>query len=110
MMKMVAASRLVTDASLEPPSSDFIRTRVPAGEAVADWLSITATGGIVLGMPLEACGHRPIYQRIVKIRSPRRSGARATRANPEPRDSGSGTYAPSRNDASRQFKLTLNSY
>src|SRR5262245_52613211 len=49
MMKIIAARRLVTDASLEPPSSDFARARMPAGEAVADWLSITATAGASSG-------------------------------------------------------------
>src|SRR5262245_2088196 len=66
MMKIIAARRLVTDASLEPPSSDFTRARMPAGEVVADWLSIAATAGASSEVPRRACGHRPIYQRIVK--------------------------------------------
>ena len=43
MTKIVPASRLVTEASLEPPSNDRRRAMTPAGEAVADWVSITAT-------------------------------------------------------------------
>ena len=40
--------------------------------------------------------------RVVPKKEPCRSGARVKRANPEPRDSGSGARAPSRNDG---FKL-----
>src|SRR5215217_3375222 len=43
MMKMVPASRRVTEASWEPPSSARRRATTPAGEAVADCVSITAT-------------------------------------------------------------------
>src|SRR3954452_15945782 len=43
MMKMVPASRRVTEASLEPPSNPRRRAITPAGEAVADCVSITAT-------------------------------------------------------------------
>src|SRR6266702_6055262 len=47
MMKIVPASRLVTEASPEPPtrlpSSDRRRAIRPEGEAVADSVSITAT-------------------------------------------------------------------
>src|SRR6476659_559583 len=43
MTKMVPASRLVTEASLEPPSSPRRRAITPAGGAVADCVSITAT-------------------------------------------------------------------
>src|SRR5437868_5478502 len=56
MMTMVAASRLVTAASPESSSNAFTRARMPAGEAVADRLSITATGGIVLGLPRNRAG------------------------------------------------------
>src|SRR5690349_24026722 len=66
MTKMVAARRLVTEASPGSTSNAFTRARKPAGEAV-DWLSVTATGRPVLGIAA-ACGHCPIYQPIVKNR------------------------------------------
>src|SRR5687767_1104396 len=43
MMKIVPASRRVTEASWEPPSSARRRATTPAGGAVADCVSITAT-------------------------------------------------------------------
>src|SRR4051794_8721719 len=50
MAKIVPASRLVTDASLElpsePPSIDRSRAIMPVDEAVADCASITATAVI----------------------------------------------------------------
>jgi hypothetical protein len=43
MMKIVPASRLVTEASLEPPSIDRVRAITPVGDAVVDSASIAAT-------------------------------------------------------------------
>jgi hypothetical protein len=69
IMKMVPASRFVTEASLEPPSRlpSFDRSRAvtPLREAVVDSVSITATAEI----PKAAQGGGdPAYQRFVKIR------------------------------------------
>src|SRR5260370_20104926 len=73
MMKIVPASRLVTDASLEParkpPSIDRSRAITPLGRAVADCASITATAGNPWGP--QGCGGNPAYQLFVKIRWPR---------------------------------------
>jgi hypothetical protein len=53
MMKIVPASRRVTDASLEPPSKppsiDRSRAIMPAGRVVADGASIAATAENPLG-------------------------------------------------------------
>src|SRR5213080_1633444 len=67
MMKMVPASRLVTEASLEPPSSARRRTITPAGEAVADCVSITATRLHPRNAP-RGGGDDRMYQPFVKIR------------------------------------------
>src|SRR5438874_1653218 len=67
MMKMVPASRLVTEASLEPPSSARRRTITPAGEAVADCVSITATRVHPRNAP-RGGGDARMYQPFVKIR------------------------------------------
>src|SRR4051812_36004465 len=67
MMKIVPASRLVTEASLEPPtrlpSIDRRRAVTPAGEAVAGWVSTTAKAAIP---GAAGGGDGPMYQRIVK--------------------------------------------
>src|SRR2546423_9223009 len=69
MMKMVPARRLVTEASWVPPSSDFSRAKMPASDAVAGWVSITATRQESSEKAARRGGY-PIYQRIVKIRAP----------------------------------------
>src|SRR3954447_10455961 len=66
MMKMVPASRRVTEASLEPPSSPRRRTITPAGEAVADCVSITATRVHPRNAP-RGGGDDRMYQPFVKI-------------------------------------------
>src|SRR5258705_4319100 len=72
MMKIVPARRFVRDASWLPPrnlpSIDRSRAVAPAGEAVADWVSITAT----VEIPEDAArrGNHPIYQPFVKNWSP----------------------------------------
>src|ERR1700688_3725265 len=74
MMKIVPASRLVTDASLDPPRKRprkrpaIARRRAvaPAGGAVVDCVSITAKAEIP-GAP-RGGGDGSMYQRIVKIR------------------------------------------
>src|SRR5271167_1039785 len=89
MMKMMPASRLVSEASLEPPKEvpniARIRATTPVGEVVADWASITAKAE----NPRAAGGNgdAPAYQLFVKIRlgerplRGRHSGAGAKRAN-----------------------------
>src|SRR5947209_2233567 len=67
MMKMVPASRLVTEASLEPPSSARRRAITPAGEVVADCVSITATR-MHPGNAPRGGGDGWVYQPFVKIR------------------------------------------
>src|SRR6185295_7442264 len=67
MMKMVPASRRVTEASLEPPSSPRRRAITPAGEAVADCVSITATRLHPRNAP-RGGGDDRMYQPFVKIR------------------------------------------
>src|SRR5438105_9928504 len=67
MMKIVPASRLVTEASLEPPSSARRRAITPAGEAVADCVSITATRLHPRNAP-RGGGDDRMYQPFVKIR------------------------------------------
>src|SRR3954463_1830168 len=66
MMKMVPASRRVTEASLEPPSSPRRRAITPAGEAVADCVSITATKVHPRNAP-RGRGDARMYQPFVKI-------------------------------------------
>src|SRR5882757_3508395 len=70
MMKMVPASRRVTDASLVPPSRRPAiarsRANAPAGEAAVDWVSVTAKAGFP-NAP-RGGGDGPIYQRNVNIR------------------------------------------
>src|SRR5829696_4965605 len=66
MMKMVPASRRVTEASLEPPSSARRRAMAPAGEAVADCVSITATRVHPRNAP-RGGGDNWMYQPFVKI-------------------------------------------
>src|SRR5271169_90688 len=90
MMKMMPASRLVSEASLEPPkevpSIARIRATTPVGGVVADWASITAKAEI-LAPRGEGNGEGPAYQLFVKIRlgekplPGRHSGAGAKRAN-----------------------------
>jgi hypothetical protein len=57
-MKMMPASRLVTEASLEPPSRprDLARSRAitPLAEAGADCASVTATVEIPKGLRTNA--------------------------------------------------------
>src|SRR5882762_256102 len=60
MMKIVPASRLVRDASLEPPSIDRSRAITPAGGAVVDGASVTVTVGIPERVPRGAATIRPI--------------------------------------------------
>src|SRR3954467_12421865 len=67
MMKMVPASRRVMEASLEPPSSPRRRASTPAGEAVADCVSITATRVHPRNAP-RGGGDDRMYQPFVKIR------------------------------------------
>src|SRR5207253_2643124 len=67
MMKMVPASRRVTETSLEPPSSARRRAITPAGEAVADCVSITATRLHPRNAP-RGGGDIRMYQPFVKIR------------------------------------------
>src|SRR5215470_8207827 len=93
MMKMVAARRLVTEASPGSTSNAFTRAKMPAGEAV-DWLSVTATAGIVLGIAAKARGHRPIYQRIVKNRLGGAVVPGHAKHEPQMRKRASGNLAP----------------
>src|SRR5437660_2102367 len=71
MMKIVPASRLVSEASPEPPrklrTSDRTRAIGPAGEAVADSVSITATAEHPRNTP-RGGGVASGYQLFVKIR------------------------------------------
>src|SRR3954451_11992776 len=67
MMKMVPASRRVTEASLEPPSNPRRRAITPAGGAVADCVSITATRVHPRNAP-RGGGDARMYQPFVKIR------------------------------------------
>src|ERR1700688_1749789 len=60
MMKIVPASRRVTDASLEPPSIDRSRAIMPAGRGVADGASIAATTENPLGCRKGAATIGPI--------------------------------------------------
>src|ERR1035438_1366667 len=64
IMKIVPASRLVTDASLEspskPPSIDRSRAIMPAGGVVAEGASIAATAEIPLGFRKGAATIGPI--------------------------------------------------
>src|SRR4051794_23811961 len=100
MMKIVPASRFVSDASLEPPNSERRRAIGPAGGAGADSVSITATARHPRKAP-RGGGDAPIYQRFVKIRlggaSQGSSFREARSANPESRGSGSMLRMP-RND------------
>src|SRR5665213_1425980 len=70
MMKMVPASRLVSEASLEPPSkrpgSPRSRDIAPAGGTGADCVSITATSKPQ--HPPQDRGELSGYQLFVKIR------------------------------------------
>src|ERR1700712_1252162 len=75
MMKIVPASRFVSDASLEPPNIDRRRAIGPAGEAGADSVSITATARHPRKAP-RGGGDARIYQRFVKIRLGRQSRCR----------------------------------
>jgi len=65
MMKMVPASRLVTDASLDPPSSKRSRRIGPACDAVAGCASITIRKEF--RKPLRIAATVPAYQLFVKI-------------------------------------------
>src|SRR5829696_6620242 len=67
MKKIVPASRRVTEASWEPPSSPRRRAMTPAGEAVADCVSITATRVHPRNAP-RGGGDDRMYQPFVKIR------------------------------------------
>src|SRR5215218_2575669 len=102
MMKIVPASRRVTEASLEPPSSPRRRAMTPAGEAVADCVSITATRVHPRSAPRGGGDHR-MYQPFVKIRLGGMGffasviPGRCAASNPESRDSGFALRAP-RND------------
>src|SRR5882724_1277663 len=60
MMKIVPASRLVRDASPEPPSIDRSRAITPAGGAVVDGASVTVTVGNPERAPRGAATIRPI--------------------------------------------------
>jgi hypothetical protein len=75
MMKIVPASRRVREASFEPPSSERRRAIKPAGEAVADCVSITAKAQASEDVP-RGGGDGRMYQRFVKNRlgGDRRSG------------------------------------
>src|SRR4051794_33609755 len=66
MMKIVPASRLVTEASLEPPSSTRRRAITLAGGAFADCVSITATRVHPRNAP-RGGGDDRMYQPFVKI-------------------------------------------
>ena len=63
-MKIVPASRLVSEASLEPPSSNRNRAIRPTDEAVAGFASMTA--GEKSGR-LQNCCEGPAYQLVLKI-------------------------------------------
>src|SRR5882724_10708267 len=71
MMKIMPASRLVTEASPEPPTrlrvSDRRRAIGPEGEGLADSVSITATAGHPRNTP-RGGGDVRGYQLFVKIR------------------------------------------
>src|SRR5665213_3234467 len=99
IMKIVPASRLVTDASLEPPSKppsiDRSRAIMPAGRVVADGASIAATAEIPLGYRKGAATIGPINDSLrfgwmgLYVVIPGRREA----SNPESRDS---RFAPVR--------------
>src|SRR5258708_2132575 len=71
MMKIVPASRLVTEASPEPPTrlltSERRRAIGPEGEGLADSVSITATAGHPRNTP-RGGGDIRGYQLFVKMR------------------------------------------
>src|ERR1700685_1752141 len=70
MMKIVPASRFVSEASLEPANSERSRVIAPAGGTVADCASITAKREFPWRRRHAAVV--PAYQLFVKIRWPRR--------------------------------------